>query len=267
MPMLSIDTQFPEHSGLPGYIWYTAHSCAIIGESLSILGSCYIFYMSMICYRRGKLTPMRFLPLMISVGDFLYAILHGSDHMHALDINKGPSGDICYMFGLFLWVPWNICLCASMATAWYTHQTITTKQSPKVGKYYWKMILPVFLGAFIPPVVATLTGMTAPNGFYCDLQGWFTLYQIVANNITLATLIFFYVRSFICLKEHVGELMALSYKRMQNPFELSITKMENVMHKLGSYLLIQIFLLAWADLYSALSFTIPDITQWYQFFI
>ena len=262
MSMLPLDTQFPPYSGLPGYIWYTAHACAITGETLSIIGSMYIFYKSFLCYRNDKLTPMRMLPLMISVGDFLYALLHGSDHLQALSLNRGPSGDICYMFGLFLWVPWNMCLCASTATAWYTHQTITKKQSPKIGKYYWKMLLPIFIFSFIPPVIATLTGMTAPNGLYCDIQGWFTLYQIVANNVVLGLLIFFYVRSFICLKEHVGELMALSYKKMQNPFELSITKMENVMHKLGSYLLIQIFLLAWADLYSILSFSIPVLTEW-----
>eukprot|EP00835_Amoeboradix_gromovi_P004842 NODE_407_length_9242_cov_0.441868.p3 type:complete len:263 gc:universal NODE_407_length_9242_cov_0.441868:1427-2215(+) len=262
MPAMPIDMQFPEHSGLPGYIWYSVHSCALFSESLSVIGSVYIFYKSFCCYKQDKLTPMRVLPLMISIGDFLYAVLHGSDHSYAVNLNKGPSGDVCYMFGLFLWIPWNICIFSSTATAWYTYSTITKKQSPKTGKYYWRMIVPVFLGSFVPPVLATLTGMTAPNGFYCDIQGWFTLYQIVANNIILGVLIFFYVRSYICLKEHVGELMALSYKRMQNPFELSIAKMENVMHKLGSYLLIQIFLLAWADLYSILSFTVPDITQW-----
>ena len=262
MPVLTLDTQFPVHSGLPSYMWYSIHSCAIFSQCLSTLGCLYIFYMSYKCWRQDKLTPMRVLPLMISVGDFLYVTLHGMDHWNAVYLNHGPSGSICYAFALFLWVPWNICINSSLATAWYTHKTISTKQSPKVGKYYWKLVLPVFIASFVPPIIAELTGMTAPNGFYCDLQGWYVLYQIVANNVVLGSLIVLYIKSSVCLKVHINELLALSQKRMQNPFELSIVKMENVMHKLGSYLLIQIFLLAWADLYSVLSFSISDITQW-----
>ena len=263
MPFLPLDTQFPTHSGLPAHVWYSIHSCALISESLSILGSIYIFYKSFKCWKNDKLTPMRALPLMIGIGDFLYASLHGADHVYALALNHGPSGEICKVFALFLWIPWNICLWASCTTAWYTYRTITTKKSPQVGRFYWKMVVPVVFGAAIPPLMGTLTGVTTPNGFYCDLQGWFLIYQIIANNVGLSFLIFFYVKSFLCLREHVNELLALSYKRQQNPFELSIVKMENVMHKLGSYLLIQIFLLAWADLYTILSFSIADITQWW----